>query len=538
MLNLEALSPVLRLRTALDSLGSRVRSGAQAIPGRFRTPTIALLVAGSYYAGSQIGFLLTPADSPISTFWPPNAILLAVFLLTPPRIWWALLVAVLPAHLFIQLSIGIPVISSLGWFVGNTGEALMGAVGVRLFSKDKSLFESVHGVMVFLVFGVFLPTVATSFLDAAAAVRIGLGRNYWMLWMSRFTSNTVADLTIVPTIVIFRYGLSWFRTEKIWAYFEASVLSLSTVLIGLWIFSRGSSATSIPAFIYAPLLLLLWAAVRFGYPGLSTSMLTIALISSWNTVHGRGPLGTYPMVDGILSLRVLLAVFAVPLMLLAALLAERHMTEETVRVTRRKLIGGQEQQRYRVARKLHDDIVQRLILVGLHVDKLRAESNLFGESLDEVYDQLSGVSEATRELSHDLHPFVLEYLGLPGALRKMCRDFSNQSGIAVDLAENCAQFPLTKEVSMCLYRVASQALRNVAQHSRAQKASLEVKVDGGLAVLRISDDGIGMDPKRGEGIGLTDMRDHLQALGGSLEITSGPFRGTLIAASVPIVTSP
>ena len=244
------------------------------------------------------------------------------------------------------------------------------------------------------------------------------------------------------------------------------------------------------------------------------------------------------MVDGILPLRVLLTVFAVPLMLLAALLAERHMTKETVRVTRSKLMGGQGQQRYRVARKLHDDIVQRLTLVGLHVDKLRAESKFFGKpALDEVYDQLSSVSEATRELSHDLHPFVLEYIGLPGALRKMCRDFGNQSGIAVDLAENCAQFPLTSELSMCLYRVAREALRNVAQHSRAQKASLEVKVGRELAVLRISDDGIGMDPRRGEGIGLSDMRDHLLALGGSLEITSGPLRGTVVEACVPIVTS-
>jgi len=68
--------------------------------------------------------------------------------------------------------------------------------------------------------------------------------------------------------------------------------------------------------------------------------------------------------------------------------------------------------------------------------------------------------------------------------------------------------------------------------------SLEVKVVSGLAVLRISDDGIGMDPRRGEGIGLTDMRNHLFALGGSLQITAGPLQGTVIEVSVPIVTSP
>src|ERR1700758_1957378 len=121
--------PRFRLRTAIDSQFASGRSTAlSAIPASYRALTISLLVAMSYYAGSQIGFLLTPAGTPIATFWPPNAILLAALLLTSPRIWWVLILAVLPAHLFIQLRNGIPLISALSWFVGNTSEALLGAV--------------------------------------------------------------------------------------------------------------------------------------------------------------------------------------------------------------------------------------------------------------------------------------------------------------------------------------------------------------------------------------------------------------------------
>src|SRR5580693_3859143 len=74
----------------------------------FRAPLITLLVAIGYYAGTKIGFMFTPPQTPTATFWPPNAILLAALLLTPVRIWWALLLAVLPAHLLAQLHAGIP----------------------------------------------------------------------------------------------------------------------------------------------------------------------------------------------------------------------------------------------------------------------------------------------------------------------------------------------------------------------------------------------------------------------------------------------
>ena len=133
-------------------------------------PVIALLVAIGYYAGTRIGFLFTPAQTAISAFWPPNAILLAAFLLTPARMWWALLLAVLPAHLLAQLHSGVPVWTVLGWFLGNTGEALLGAACIRRFQKDeRALFQSVRGVTIFLLFGVLAAPALTSFLDAGGS---------------------------------------------------------------------------------------------------------------------------------------------------------------------------------------------------------------------------------------------------------------------------------------------------------------------------------------------------------------------------------
>jgi signal transduction histidine kinase len=533
----QVVFPLFRLRTTIDSLVAPSSSDPlAAVPGSARTSIIALLVALCYFAGSQIGFLLTPASTPISTFWPPNAILLAAFLLTSPRIWWVLVLAVFPVHLLIQLRTGIPLISALVWFVGNTGEALLGAGCVRIFKRDKPLFESAHGVIVFLTFGVLLPTLATSFLDAAGVVLTGLGRNYWILWTTRLTSNIVADLTIVPIIVILGVkGLSWLRGENIWAYCEAGVLTIGTVLISLLAFGRESAPINFWTFIYVLLPLLIWMLLRFGSGGVSALTLVVALISFWNTVHGQGALGMQSMVYAVLSLHFLLTALGVSFLLSGALIAEKRRSEETLRMKCGSLVHAQELQRYSIARELHDNILQRLTLVSLHLDELRAASLVFAETpLNNLYDQISDISKTIRDLSHELHPFMLEYLGFPRALKKLCRDAGAQCGITIEFSEHNVAFLLPPDVSGCLFRIAQEALQNVLQHSHARTAVMELKLADRAAVLQVSDDGVGLDPLRPEGIGLTSIREQVLALDGTVAITSASSKGTVIEVSIPI----
>ena len=533
-----------KLRTVSDSNRSDwvLQETVRSAPPFLRTSVIALSVAISYYVGSQIGFLFTPTQSPIAVFWPPNAILLAAFLLTPPRIWWVLLLAVLPAHLFIQLRTGIPVLSSLGWFVGNAGEALLGVACIRYFKKEKPLFESVRGIVVFMAFGVLLATLVTSFLDAASTVLTGLGPDYWTLWTGRLTSNMTANLIIVPTIVTFGVkGISLFRRVSPSRYIEAGTLALAIAAVSLLVFSRESATGNIPAFIYAPLPLLLWAAVRFGPGGLSASMLAVALISICSGMPGRGPFGSLSVADHALSLRILLMVFAFPLLLMSALLAERSTKEQALRETQIKLVDAQELERHRIARELHDGIVQQLTLVGLSVDQLRpgftASDRL---SLDKLYDQISDVSNATRDLSHELHPFTLEYLGLVGALKKLCRDIGSKSTLTISFSEKDVPSHLPSDVSHCLFRVAQEALQNIVKHGRARAASMELAVRGGHVLLRIVDDGVGITPEQHHsgGMGLVSMRERVCVVGGTCKVMPGPLKGTIVEVSVPLNEEP
>src|SRR6185295_4638018 len=137
------------------------------------------LVAISYYAGTRIGFVLTPGDQPVAMFWPPNAILLAAFLLAPVRLWGPFLVALVPAHFLAQLPLGVPVSTAVGWLIGNAGEALFGALLISKMGRRSAVFHSVRGVTRFLLFGFILAPLVTSFLDAAIVVGTNWGRDYW-----------------------------------------------------------------------------------------------------------------------------------------------------------------------------------------------------------------------------------------------------------------------------------------------------------------------------------------------------------------------
>ena len=162
---LSSVSTTSTVRVNVSATRSSVLAN-QILP----TASTALLVGISYYVGTRIGFAWTPIGQPNSTFWPPNAILLAAFLLTPRKAWWTLLLAVLPAHMFAQLQTGAPLWTALSWFMTNLSEALIGAYCVRRFTDSPKRFDTLRGVLVFLVFGVLFAPLATSFLDAAAVV--------------------------------------------------------------------------------------------------------------------------------------------------------------------------------------------------------------------------------------------------------------------------------------------------------------------------------------------------------------------------------
>lgn len=506
-----------------------------------RTVALAILVALSYGFGSYIGFTLTPSHDPIATFWPPNAIFLAALLLSPKRMWLPFLVAVLPAHILVQLNSGVPLISSFGWYLGNTGEALIGATLVRKFSKSESLFDSVDGLIAFLVFGVVVAPLVTSFWDAAVVITSGLSRGYWIHWTTRQFSNMLAILTLVPTIAIgWSDLLKWIRKASWTQYAEAGILIIGTVSIGLFVFGAESAPhLTAPALLYLPFPFLLWACLRFGLGGLSASLLAISLTSIWNAMQGRGPFASASMAENILSLQVCLCTIAIPLMLLAAVIQERRLAVEDLRRATARIINEQEQTSQRIARELHDGVGHQLVMVQMELDEIRDHSDpLLKNKLDKLYDGISDAADTAREISYGLHPARLEHLGLAAAVKILGSEISTAKSLHVQFEEGELPEQVPYNVSLCLYRVAQEALQNIAKHSHAHNVSIDLRQEGQKLMLKIADDGVGFTPKRVPlGLGVSNMRERVRSVGGTIEITSVLKGGTRINAAIPLFLS-
>lgn len=515
---------------------SSLQAGATQVRAvrNLRTAGFALLVAISYYAGTRIGLFLTPQGQPNSAFWPPNAILLAALLLAPRGIWWTFFLTALPAHLLAQLPAGVPLWTAIGWFITNTSEALIGAFFIRRFARGKT-FDTIRGVLAFVIFGVLIAPLATSFLDAAAVVITGWGHHYWPLSTERFWTNALAELTIVPSVVICgSSGLAPIRRAGFTRWFEALFLALGTVLVTILVFgSQLVSPATTPALLYAPLPLLLWAALRFGSGGLSLSVLCIALVSIWYTIHGFEAFPSASMQQNVVSLQILLCVATVPLLFLSALISEARRTAESLRNISGDLIDAQEQERRRIARELHDELGQELALAKAQLDGLIDESSESLKSgLNGLSDQLSLISNTAREISHGLYPRQLEYVGLSTAVRRLCDEIGSGTHLPIHLSMNSLPH-LQPSISLCLYRVVQEALHNVMKHSQARNVEIKLWADDRKVLLQIIDDGIGFDLSRDrDGLGLHSMQERVRSIGGTIEIASFPKVGTRIEVEV------
>ena len=169
--------------------------------------SLLLAVAATYYLGARVGFVLRFPPATTSLIWPPNALLTAVLLLTPPGRWWLCILAAFPAHLVVVLEAGFSLPFVLAIFATNCLEALLAAGAVYWLSDDPTRFDTLHRVIVFVGGAVFLAPFVSSFPDAAA-VSFFQGEPFWIVFVRRFFSNSLSQLTLVPSaVVVVRQGL-------------------------------------------------------------------------------------------------------------------------------------------------------------------------------------------------------------------------------------------------------------------------------------------------------------------------------------------
>jgi PAS domain S-box-containing protein len=219
---------------------------------------------------------------------------------------------------------------------------------------------------------------------------------------------------------------------------------------------------------------------------------------------------------------------------------EQKRHEQAIQELSGRLIGAQEQERSRIARDLHDDVNQQLAVLAIELQQLEAffpeDSSEGRQKAHTLWKKTCSLSAEVQQLSHQLHSTKLEHLGIIAALRGLCAEFSEQYKIEADFHFRQVPSGLGSDISLSLFRVAQESLRNVAKHSRAKNARVELTGGGERVLLRVSDDGVGFDQsqtKQQTGLGLISMSERIRLVNGTLSVRSAPSRGTQVEAAVP-----
>ncbi len=222
---------------------------------------------------------------------------------------------------------------------------------------------------------------------------------------------------------------------------------------------------------------------------------------------------------------------------------ERKRAENVLASLSSRLIDAQDQERTRIARELHDDIGQRLAMLINELSQFQQAPfdlpSAVRSRMRELQTETLGIAAGVQSLSHELHSSRLELLGIAVATRGFCREFGEKQNVRIDLHVQDVPGRLSRDVSLCLFRVLQEALHNSVKHSGVRHFDVTLYGTSDEILLTIRDSGVGFDreaAKASQGIGLVSMEERLKLVKGTLSIDSQPRLGTTICARVPLAS--
>ena len=233
--------------------------------------------------------------------------------------------------------------------------------------------------------------------------------------------------------------------------------------------------------------------------------------------------------------------------------ARRRRTEHALRQSYEqnqdlagRLINAQEDERARIARDLHDDLSQQLAGVSITLSGLKRKVGRPGSESDveqavsSLQTRSAALAQSVRNLSHHLHPSVLEHTGLVETLRHHCADVEEHRPLAVVFNAEGDFDSLPPNVALCLFRVAQEALANVVRHARAHTISVSLAATSDSIELRVIDDGVGFvaGERTKNGLGLRSIDERVRFMRGTVAVESRPGMGTTLMVRMPLVATP
>ena len=283
---------------------------------------LACLVASVSYFVARLGWLSTVGPNLDWPLWLGNALVASILLLVPRRLWLIVIVVAHIGFLGQTLLVGLSIRSIILLILSDIIEVLFAAFCLSHVFGGVPRLNSVRALAKFFLFGVILPPFVGAFLSAAA-----LPAAYWVTWRINYFSEPIVYLTLMPAI------LGWFGKGRIQDrdsrtnLFEAAALIAGLIVVGYFALAAPVRYTS-PILLYALVPFLLWAALRFGTTGVSSSAIAIAFVAMWGAAHGRGPFVGSRSFNTVPSFQLFLFSTAAPFMVLAAIVEEKKQASE------------------------------------------------------------------------------------------------------------------------------------------------------------------------------------------------------------------
>src|SRR5262249_2307125 len=414
--------------------------------------------------------------------------------------------------------------------------AVLSAFGVRRFLTRPPWFGTLRQTAIYIVISAAI-SPAIGALGGAFVGILGGGSiaDYWKFWGNWCIANALGNVTLGPVFLIW---LSPSPEESARFTFrrkiEGIVLAASLVVvcaIAFHVDKRTVASGFLPALLYSPLPLILWAAIRFGERGSSGAVLAVTVVSIWQNLRSSPLFIGTDTGTSVLALQIFLLGIAIPVFFLGTAIDELRRAGEATKRLAGALLHAQDEERRRIALELHDSTGQNLALANLMTNQVQ---KLAPPSCTPLLAELKGVLEgavtAIRTVSYLLHPPLLDLGGLRLALQSYLQGFSKRTGIHVDLAISPDLGRISSNVELVLFRVIQEALTNVWRHSGSATArvQLEQQISGGRSQIKLSIEDMGKGipndiqtsslsrniSKRRftSGLGLTGMRERLHQI--------------------------
>ena len=500
-----------------------------------RTAVGVALLAAAYFGAAKLGQTLRYTAS-VSAVWPPVGLGIAALYEFGLRWWPGIFLGELLVNGQLMLEAAHPPVGSIiGQQAGNMAEVIVGAWLLRRLIGPRAALDKANQVSGMLLAAgaatAISATVGTLSMFAGDVIEPSEIPTFWRTW---WLGDMAGALIVLPLILTWaadpRHAWRRMRTLE-----GCALVALVAVLASLAVLSSAPlTYLTFPA--------LIWAAFRFGPPGVTLCAAITAAITIGVTADQVGAFYKQPIDNRTLSTQLYILVAALTSLFLSAVVSERRRSAEQLAEAKRRENERAVEERRRIARELHDSVSQALFSSVLHAraaQKVLDEEG--GEQSERLRQTLRTIDELTKRAQSEMRRFIFEWGpegigdGLVPALRRHVSSIGSDATVRMEVEGPSEPLPLERLTEAQLFGIGREALANIVRHARADTASVRVDVTGARIVLEVVDDGCGFEPDapRTGHFGLDSMRSRADEIGAELHIISAPGRGTVVRVEHP-----